>query len=193
MKLAIVIGAATPPGRLARAVATLAEQAQAARPDLQVTVLDLAALKVEICDGRPVESYNEDTRRAVRAVAEASAVILASPVYRATYTGVLKNLIDLLPVEALEDKPVGILAMGASPHHYLGVDGQLRPVLAWFGALAAPTSVYLTSQDFNAEGRLAADSARDELGALAETVLTLAERLEGGQFGPTPLAAKARG
>ena len=56
----------------------------------------------------------------------ADAVLMASPVYRGSYTGALKNLLDLTPVDALRNKPVGIVAMGATLHHYLGVDGQLR-------------------------------------------------------------------
>jgi FMN reductase len=190
MKLAIVLGAATPPGRLARAVSAMAELARGARPDLEVAVVDLATVKVEICDGRPLEAYADQTREAVRAVAEADGVILATPVYRATYTGVLKNLLDVLPLEAMQDKPVGILAMGATPHHYLGVDGQLRAVLAWFGALVAPTAVYLTGQDFH-DGR-PSEAATDELRALVGTVVALAERLGGAPLGPTPLAGRGR-
>jgi FMN reductase len=190
MKLAIVLGAATPPGRLARAVTAMAELARGPRPDLEVAVVDLATVKVETCDGRPLEAYADQTREAVRAVAEADGVILATPVYRATYTGVLKNLLDLLPLEAIQDKPVGILAMGATPHHYLGVDGQLRAVLAWFGALVAPTAVYLTGQDFH-EGQ-PSEAATDELRALVGTVVTLAERLGGAPLGPTPLAGRGR-
>jgi FMN reductase len=101
----------------------------------------------------------------------------------------LKNLLDITPVEALQNKPVGIVAMGGSPHHYLAVDGQLRPVLAWFGALVAPTSVYLTGGDFR-DGQLASESARDDLAALTGTLITLARRLDPGALGPSPLAAK---
>ena len=191
LTLAIVIGAATPPGRLSRAAAALADAARAERPDLRVAVIDLAATPVEICDGRPEDAYGDATRAAIRAVREASAVAIASPVYRASYPGVLKNLVDLLPVEALAGKPVGILAMGATAHHYLGVDTQLRAVLAWFGALVAPTSVYLTSHDFES-GELTAAAAVEDVRALARTLVALAERVAGTTLGPAPLAARTR-
>ena len=90
---------------------------------------------------------------------------MASPVYRGSYTGALKNLLDLTPVDALRNKPVGIVAMGATLHHYLGVDGQLRAVLAWFGALVLPTSVYLESSHFK-DGQLADSAARAAIGDL---------------------------
>src|SRR5688572_6939638 len=152
-------------------------------------MIDLAVTPVEICDGRPDDAYGDATRAAVRAVRDASAVAIASPVYRASYPGVLKNFVDLLPVEALSGKPVGIVAMGASAHHYLGVDTQLRAVLAWFGALVAPTSVYLTSRDFES-GELRAPAAVEDVRALARTLVALAERVGGTTLGPTPLAAR---
>ena len=109
----------------------------------------------------------------VAALAAADVVLLASPVYRATFTGALKNLLDLTPLEALRGKPVGIVAMGASPHHYLGVDWHLRAVLAWFGALVAPTSVYLESAHFK-DGRLADAGALAALGDLVAALLAMA-------------------
>ncbi|HZT50724.1 MAG TPA: NADPH-dependent FMN reductase, partial [Stellaceae bacterium] len=162
MKLVMVVGAATPPGRLNAAVESLAAALAARRPEVATETISLAATRIEICDGRKLEEYDATTQSAVALIAGADAVLLAAPVYRASFPGVLKNLLDLLPVEALRDKPVGIVAMGGSPHHYLGVDGHMRLVLAWFGALAAPNSVYLTGRDF-AEGKLAAEGAAADL------------------------------
>ena len=116
-------------------------------------------------------------------------MLIAAPVYRASYPGVLKNLLDIAPVEALHNKPVGILAMGGSPHHYLAVDTQLRGVLAWFGALSAPTSVYITGGDFK-DGQLASEGARTDLTALVDTLVLLARQLDPAMLGPKPLAAK---
>jgi len=103
--------------------------------------------------------------------------------------GVLKNLLDIVPVGALQGKPVGIAAMGGSAHHYLAVDTQLRQVLGWFGALVAPTSVYLTGADFRG-GALTSETARKDLVALAETLVMLSRCLDPSLLGPIPLAAK---
>jgi FMN reductase len=89
----------------------------------------------------------------------------------------------------LQGKPVGIVAMGGSPHHYLAVDTQLRQVLAWFGALLAPTSVYLTGGDFR-DGQLASETARKDMAALTDTLVTLGRRLDPASLGPPPLAAR---
>ncbi len=182
----MLVGAATPPGRLAAAVAFAAE---AATGDADVDILNLAEVPVEICDGRPLEAYGAATRQAVARIAAASAVLIAAPVYRASFPGVLKNLLDITPVEALQNKPVGIVAMGGSPHHYLAVDTQLRAVLAWFGAFVMPTAVYLTGGDFK-DGRLASQSARDDLAALTRSLSILSRRLDPAALGPPPLAAK---
>ena len=189
MEIAIVIGQATGPGRLTAAADALR---RALEGDGAATArIDLHAAPVEICDGRPDEAYGASTRQAIERISRADAAVLVSPVYRATYPGVLKNLLDLLPVEALRGKPVGLVAVGASDHHFLGVDGDLRRVLAWFGALALPTSVYLSSTAFDA-GKRPTPAAAAELAALARAVTTLAERLRGAELGPAPLAARAR-
>jgi FMN reductase len=183
-RLLIIVGAATPPGRLATAVAYAAASAEG----IAVDILSLAETKVEICDGRALDQYDEPTRRAVGQIADAAAVLIAAPVYRASYPGVLKNLLDNTPVEALQAKPVGIVAMGGSPHHFLGVDWQLREVLTWFGALVAPASVYITGGDFK-DGQFVSDGARADLTALVATLAALA-RLDRTQLGPKPLAAR---
>jgi FMN reductase len=180
----MVVGAATPPGRLAAAVSFAAGTVK----DAPVDIFNLAETPVEICDGRPLEKYDANTRRAVERISGAGAVLIAAPVYRASYPGVLKNLLDIAPVEALQSKPVGIVAMGGSPHHFLGVDWQLREVLTWFGALVAPTSVYITGSDFK-DGQLASEGARQDLSALVGTLLTLG-RLDRAKLGPKPLAAR---
>jgi FMN reductase len=184
VKLLMIVGAATPPGRLASAMAFAAETVGS-----KSETLNLADTPVEICDGRPLDAYGEATRGAVARIASASAVLIGAPVYRASFPGVLKNLLDIAPVEALQAKPVGIVAIGGSPHHFLGVDWQLREVLTWFGALIAPTSVYLTGGDFK-DGRLASETARTDLAALTDTLMTLAQRIDPGSLGPKPLAAK---
>jgi FMN reductase len=189
MKLVMIVGAATPPGRLNHAVERLAASLTARRPAIAIETIALSARRLEICDGRALEAYDQATRATVAAVMAADGALFAAPVYRASFPGVLKNLLDLLPVEALRDKPVAILAMGGSPHHYLAVDLHLRQVLAWFGALALPNSAYLTGRDF-AEGKLASDGAAADLDALGEALAAMAEAVKGRSFGPVPLAAR---
>ncbi len=189
MQIVGVLGSVTPPGRMSRALARLLDAVRDVEPSVETQLVDLADYRISFADGRPLEQLGDDSARVVGEVAAADGLVFASPVYRGSMTGALKNLLDLLPVEALRGKPCAILAMGATQHHYLGVDWHLRDVLAWFGALTLPTSVYLSSADF-AEGALT-EGAAAELRALAEALCrftTAAATLQG--LGPTPLAAR---
>lgn len=183
--IAAILGSVTPPGRLASAIA--GALARAASAGHTATLLDLGQLKLGFADGRPLEQLTDDTPRLVETISAADAVILATPVYRATLTGALKNALDLLPVEALQGKPVGVVAMGATLHHFLGAESHLRDILAWFGAWQMPTGVYLSSADFE-EGKLTGGAA-DALDALVAALLGVAEVGAGMPAGPLPLAA----
>src|SRR5258708_13796912 len=186
-KLLAIVGSVTRPGRLLNATRWLLDTAHISRSDLEIELINLADKKVAFADGRPPEQYGDDTAAIIESVRAADGVIVASPVYRGSFTGALKNLLDHLPLESLAGKPVGIVAMGASQHHFLGVDWHLRDVLAWFGALVAPTSVYLAAADF-VDGQLT-ENAKQDLKDLADAVIRLKEVATPGSFlGPRPLA-----
>jgi FMN reductase len=118
--------------------------------------------------------------------------VLATPIYRASFTGSLKNLLDHVPVEALMGKPCGIIAMGATAHHFLGAEWHLRDVLTWFGAMTAPTGIYLSSADF-VDGA-PTQAVMDDLAALIDALVRLraATPAVSGSLGPLPLAARRR-
>ena len=116
--------------------------------------------------------------------------LIATPVYRASFTGALKNLLDLVPVEGLMGKACGLLAMGATDHHYLATDTQLRPVLAWFGAHLVPGALYLQSSQFS-EGRLIDPRTVDSLRQLVDGIIATYRAIAAtdSTTGPPPLAA----
>ena len=175
----VVLGSATPPGRLHRALTESIDR----RPDgVNAELLDLAELRIAPADGRPIDSLGDDTADLVARLDAADAVILGTPVYRGSLTGTLKNALDQTPVGALRGKPIGLVAMGASDHHFLGADRHLRDILAFYGALVAPVAVYLTSSDF-ADG-VPSDSAAARLDALLETAVELSRAV------PIEVAAK---
>lgn len=189
-KLLVILGSVTPPGRMLNALKGMLETAQTSIDDLETDLVNLADCRIAFADGRPPEQYDDDTAAVVARAQAADVVILASPVYRASFTGALKNLLDQFAIEVLAGKPVGIVAMGATAHHYLGVDWHLREVLTWFGALVAPTSVYLVSSDF-ADGVLS-ENAKRELDSLVRALFTLKKiaPARGEYLGPRPLAAR---
>ena len=71
---------------------------------------------------------------AVHAVLAADGVVVATPIYKASYSGLLKVFLDLLPQHALDGKVVLPLATGGTLAHLLAIDYGLRPVLVSLGA-----------------------------------------------------------
>ncbi len=85
---------------------------------------------------------HSSVKRAIEQVADADALVIATPVYKAAYSGVLKVFLDLLPQTALKNKVVLPLATGGSPNHMLALDYALRPVLQSLGAKHILPGVY---------------------------------------------------
>lgn len=82
-------------------------------------------------------------------LAEADVIVIGTPVYKASYTGLLKHFFDLLDPKALTGKVVVLAATGGSDHHSLVLEHQLRPLLNFFNAHTIPTTIYLKDSDFN--------------------------------------------
>ncbi|MFN8218321.1 MAG: NADPH-dependent FMN reductase [Solirubrobacterales bacterium] len=182
-----VLGSATPPGRLRRVVEEAIGRA-AATGTAELRLLDLAECEVGFAGSPPPgDDGPREREAALEAVAEAGIVILATPVYRGSMTGVLKNLLDLTPVEALRGKPVGLIAMGASDHHFLGAERHLRDVLAFFGAAVAPVAVFANSQQL-VDGRASPELAA-QVDALVARLAASVAVLEGLPPGPPPIGA----
>ncbi|AGL85975.1 MULTISPECIES: FMN reductase [Pseudomonas] len=85
----------------------------------------------------------------LQAIENADLLIVAAPVYRGSYPGLLKHLFDLIDLNALIDTPVLLAATGGSERHALVLDHQLRPLFSFFQALTLPIGVYATEADFS--------------------------------------------
>ncbi|MFB5281089.1 NADPH-dependent FMN reductase [Peribacillus sp. Hz7] len=89
---------------------------------------------------------SEDIQRANQQVAEAEIVVILTPIYKASFTGILKTYLDLLPQKALEGKIVVPLAVGGSFGHLLAIEYALKPVLSVLGATEILNPVYVIDQ-----------------------------------------------
>lgn len=90
-----------------------------------------------------------DIEADIKAIESADLLVVATPVYRASYTGLFKHLFDLVHHEALIDVPVLLAATGGSERHALVIDHQLRPLFSFFQARTLPVGVYASESDFN--------------------------------------------
>ncbi|MER8579496.1 FMN reductase [Mesorhizobium sp. M1423] len=84
----------------------------------------------------------------IQRVEKADLLVVGTPVYRASYTGALKHLFDLVDYRALAGKRVLLAATGGSSYHGLVLEHQLRPLFSFFGAVTVPTGVYGAPDDF---------------------------------------------
>ncbi|TXN39108.1 FMN reductase [Methylobacterium sp. WL30] len=87
-------------------------------------------------------------RRVIEAIEGADALVVGSPVYKGSFTGLFKHVFDLIDPAALANKPVAIVATGGGARHALVVEHSFRPLFGFFGALQVPTTVYGSDPDF---------------------------------------------
>ena len=87
-------------------------------------------------------------RRSIADVTEAQVLLIATPIYKAAYSGVLKAWLDLLPQDALRGKTVLPLATGGSVAHLLALDYALKPVLSALGARDILDPVFASDAQF---------------------------------------------
>lgn len=118
-------------------------------PDAEVTLLDLADYDVQFSDGRHYLEYEGDTGFVTKTIMEADAIIIGTPIFQASIPATLKNIFDLLPVNAFRDKVVSMLATAGSAKHYLIVEQNLKPILAYMKAQIVQTYVFIEEMDFH--------------------------------------------
>lgn len=137
------------------------------------------------------DTSHRTIRAAAEAVARAGAVVVATPVYKAAYSGVLKLFLDLLPQTAFKDKVVLPLATGGSPHHMLALDYALRPVLQSLGARHILPGVYATDSQVTLLPEGGYHIGQEISSRLDEAVASLAQEHQrgsavSGHFQPVP-------
>ena len=169
-RAALISGSPSPQSKSRTLLELARERLDAA--GFETTTIDLAALPADALLGRKKDARVEEALLAVRA---ADVVVAASPVYRATFSGLLKVFFDLLPRNGLEGK-VGVpILTGASPDHRLALDHGFRPLFASVGAAVVANGVYAWGAQFTPapEAGLAAlvDRAIDEAVAGARTTV----------------------
>ena len=113
----------------------------------QVDVIDLADYNVEFSDGRNYLDYTGDTGIVVRKLMDADVIIIVTPVFQASIPGTLKNIFDLLPMDAFRDKTVGMMVLAGSEKHYLVAEQHLKPILSFMKANIVQSYVFVLQKD----------------------------------------------
>jgi FMN reductase len=124
--LLVISGSPSATSRTARLGGLVTERLT--RSGARAALLDLRTLPAE--DLLQARTTAPALASAIELVASASGVVVATPIYKAAYSGLLKAFLDVLPQFGLRDKVVLPLATGGSVAHVLAIDYALRPVLS---------------------------------------------------------------
>ena len=179
------------PSRTRTLVEAVAAELSRLRPiDLQVYDLVDAGTGIAVASRSALPL---PAARIVEAIESADALIVGSPVYKGSYAGLFKHMIDCVAPEALIGKPVVLTATGGGPRHALVVEHSLRPLFGFFSAQAAPTAVYAGDTEIS-EGRVADEIVRARVAQAAAELARLLDVTQGANISAAasaPLASAA--
>jgi len=143
-----VSGSLSKPSRTSALVSAVLEGISI-KSGLPATLLELSDSAAELFAARSSASASPPARKFLEQVEQADLLVIGTPVYRASYTGALKHLFDLVDHRSFSGKPIVLTATGGSLLHALVIEHQLRPLFGFLNALTLPTSVYAVEADFS--------------------------------------------
>lgn len=176
MKLLGLSGSLTPRSKTLIAIEKAVQFAVRHDPSVEVEIVNLRDYDIGFCDGRDPLLYDGDTKAVIEKIEEADALIVGSPIYRGSYTGALKNVLDLIPNDALRGKVVGLIATGGTYHHFLAIEHQLKPLFGFFHAHVVPGAVYAHNRHYS-DKTLVDLEVIERLQRLGEDVVDLQNRI----------------
>ncbi len=179
-----VVGNPKAGSRTAAAAASVAEllASELGTPYRIDELVDLVTFAPAIFQG---DKASEEDRaaldNAIDLASSASVLVLATPVYKGSYTGLLKSFLDVLPPQALAGSVVVPVTVSAAPSHKLLADIHLRPVLAELGASVPTPPVALEERDLEDLQITVSTWIRNNAGLVQATTIALQPVAE-----PTP-------
>ncbi|MBD1871677.1 NAD(P)H-dependent oxidoreductase [Cyanobacteria bacterium FACHB-471] len=147
----------------------------------EVEVLDLRQLNLPFCDGGSEYPDYPDVERLRKAVLEADGIILVTPEYHGSLSGVLKNALDLMGFEHFSGKVTGLMSVlgGQSNSNALN---DMRTITRWVHAWTIPEQVAIGQawKAFDEEGNLQDENLSKRLDAFAQSLVENTQKLRGG-------------
>ncbi|QMU76677.1 NAD(P)H-dependent oxidoreductase [Streptacidiphilus sp. PB12-B1b] len=146
MSVVVLVGNPRPQSRTREAAELVAGRLTDRQPDRTVELADLGPALFDPQDPRVAEAAAE--------VQGASLLVVASPTYKASYTGLLKLFLDGLGSGSLAGVTAVPLLLGAHWRHSLAAELQLKPVLVELGATVPTRGLFLLDADYTASEEL---------------------------------------
>lgn len=135
-------------------------------------IIDIAQIATVLGSTISYNNFPESLTQIYNKVQEADLLVIASPVYKASYTGMLKHFFDLLDPKVLVGKVAILAATGGSDQHALVVDYQLRTLASFFNVYTTPTAIYAKDTEFT-DYKLTSESISKRVEVAVEQALFL--------------------
>jgi FMN reductase len=116
--------------------------------EVQVETIELRPLAHDLADHLLTGFAPPALAEAIDSVRRADGLIVVTPVFAASYSGLLKTFVDVLEPGLLDGKPVLVAATGGTARHSLVLDHALRPLFAHLRAVVVPTGVFAATEEF---------------------------------------------
>jgi len=130
--------------------------------EVETHLIELSDIGREFSGALSRDDLSPVAEDALRRIESATLLIVASPVYRASFTGLFKHVFDFVGQYSLIDKPVLLAATGGSDRHALIIEHQFRPLFSFFQAITLPIGVYASDTDF-VDYRIDSQALRDRI------------------------------
>ncbi|NOJ45974.1 FMN reductase [Bradyrhizobium archetypum] len=130
--------------------------------------LDLSDALPELGLAFERDAIKHGLARVIELIETADILVVGSPVYKGSYSGLFKHLFDLVDPNALSGMPVVITATGGGDRHALVVEQSMRPLFGFFMAHAMPTAIYASARDFDGDRVVSSDTLKRIDGAVAQ-------------------------
>jgi FMN reductase len=144
----------------------------------EVEVFDLRELTLPFCTG--ADDYPEfpDVQRLKVAVTEADAIVLATPEYHGSLSGVLKNALDLLGFDQFSGKVTGVISVLGGQANSNALN-DLRTILRWIHAWVIPEQIAVGEawKAFSPEGKLVDAKLAKRFDDFAQSLVTHTQKL----------------
>lgn len=118
----------------------------------EVQQIELRPLAHQLADHLLTGFASGELAEAIEAVRAADGLVVVTPVFSASYSGLFKTFFDVLDPGLLEGKPVLIAATAGTARHSLVLEHALRPLFAYLHATVVPTAVFAATDDFGEAG-----------------------------------------
>lgn len=160
------------------ALEVAAQRLQALGADVEI--LDLRQMQLPFCDGGDDYSEYPDVEKLQNAVKNADGLVLATPEYHGSVSGVLKNALDLMSFDQLSGKVTGLISvLGGQPNS--NALNDLRVIMRWVHAWVIPEQIGIGQvwKAFSPEGKLVDEKLSQRFDQFAQSLVENTRKLRG--------------